>query len=378
MAGNPKNEIVVISDSDSESEYGEEQQEEDQQDDEEQQEKERLAAERRKIFYSLQARFRKLSEEEQEEAKLTKLPKTPKKTNAGPSVPPTPPDSTQKLNDSLIEDDDSLPEEAEGVQNEATPPPRLGNFRISRLIRNADKSGQERRSEIVLDDPNFTVGYGDYLLRLDDDALALQGLFRNMASQDGTVPIRMTQRVFRPWGLPSRIPLDRNGAGLPIAFSTRAARNAAEGWGIVRNEALFVGDPDTEEDVKVDILDVDRRLMSLPRRSLEKRYQYPWNLRIDEDALDLAAGKTRPEDLEDEVSGEEDDTYNAAFGFNNPRKRKATSHANSGSPTPSKKKSSIKFAPQVAVTPAESLEDDIFDFDSDDSNEIKDDGGDIW
>jgi hypothetical protein len=118
--------------------------------------------------------------------------------------------------------------------------------------------------------------------------------------------------------------------------------------------------------------------MSLPRRSLEKRYQYPWNLRIDEDALDLAAGKTRPEDLEDEVSGEEDDTYNAAFGFNNPRKRKATSHANAGSPTPSKKKSSIKFAPQEVVTPAESLEDDIFDFDSDDSNEIKDGVGDPY
>jgi hypothetical protein len=97
MAGNPKNEIVVISDSDSESEYGEEQQEEDQQDDEEQQGKERLAAERRKIFDPLQARLRKLSEEEQEEAKLMKLPKTPKKTDAGPSVLPTPPDSMQKL-----------------------------------------------------------------------------------------------------------------------------------------------------------------------------------------------------------------------------------------------------------------------------------------
>jgi len=269
MAGNPKNEIIVISDSDSESEYGEEQQEEDQQDDEEQQEKEILAAGRRKIFDVLQASLRKLFVEEQEKAKLTKLPKTPKKTNAGPSVLPTPPDSTQKLKDPLIEDDDSLPQEAEGVQYEATPPP-IGNFRISRLIRNADKAGQEWRSEIVLDDPNFTVGYGDYLLRLDDDALALQGLFRNMAGQDGTVPIRMTQRVFRPWGLPSRIPLDRNGAGLPIGFSTRAARNAAEGWGIVRNEALFVGDPDTEEDVKVDVLDADRRLMSLARRSLEK------------------------------------------------------------------------------------------------------------
>jgi hypothetical protein len=85
-----------------------------------------------------------------------------------------------------------LPEEAEGVRIEVTLPPRLGNFRISRLIRNTDKAGQERRSEIFLDDPNFTVDYWDYLLRLDDDALALQGLFRNMAGQDGTVPIRMT------------------------------------------------------------------------------------------------------------------------------------------------------------------------------------------
>jgi hypothetical protein len=106
MAGNPKNEIIVISDSDSKSEYGEEQQEEDQQDDEEQQEKEILAAGRRKIFDVLQASLRKLFVEEQEKAKLTKLPKTPKKTNAGPSVLPTPPDSTQKLKDPLIEDDD--------------------------------------------------------------------------------------------------------------------------------------------------------------------------------------------------------------------------------------------------------------------------------
>ncbi len=59
---------------------------------------------------------------------------------------------------------------------------------------------------------------------------------------------------------------------------------------------------------------------------------------------------------------------------------KQRSQANSGSPPPplSKKKSSINFASQEVVTPAQSLEDDIFDFDSDNSNEVKDDGGDLY
>ncbi|KAE9367666.1 hypothetical protein N431DRAFT_486718, partial [Stipitochalara longipes BDJ] len=286
----------------------EEQQEETQEDLEDKRRREvqqRLLAKTARILAREEAKelaeMEKLKAEAEKEAQQNASPpKTPQRTNAGPSQGLTPPDSQLKPKGPLIENWRFFSEEG---KSEAAPVRKLGNFRISRLIRNADKAGQERRSEIDLRDSNFTVDYGDYLLRLDNDALALQGWFRNMAGQEGIVPIRMTQRVFMPWALPSRIPEVENGAGLPIVFTTRVARNAAEGWNVVRNEALYDGGAYTEEieekdlagleaeliedeGFKHEVMDVDRRTMDIRQGSLVRRYQYPWNLRVPAKELD--------------------------------------------------------------------------------------------
>jgi len=172
----------------------------------------------------------------------------------------------------------------------------LENFRIFRLIRNTDKAGQERQPPFDISHPRFTVNYGDYLLRLDNEHLALTGQFRNMAGQEGGVPIRMTQKMFMPWGLPGHIPLVEDGEGLPIVFSKSPARDAAGNLGISHNEALFGGfiDPNREEDKaeqdpKVVVMDVDRRTIKVRNSLLETRYKYPWNLRVHFASLNDAA-----------------------------------------------------------------------------------------
>jgi hypothetical protein len=78
---------------------------------------------------------------------------------------------------------------------------RPGNFRIARLIRNADKAGQERESEVDLQDPNFAVNFGDCLLHLEDNRIALHARFRNIAGQEAIIPTRMTRNIAQPWGL---------------------------------------------------------------------------------------------------------------------------------------------------------------------------------
>jgi hypothetical protein len=41
------------------------------------------------------------------------------------------------------------------------------NSRIARLIRNFDKAGVERKLEVNMQDPNFTINFSDYLLHVE-------------------------------------------------------------------------------------------------------------------------------------------------------------------------------------------------------------------
>ena len=49
-----------------------------------------------------------------------------------------------------------------------------------------------------LQDPEFTVNFGDYLLHLGHDPAAWISSFRNMAGREGLVPVRMIQDIHLP------------------------------------------------------------------------------------------------------------------------------------------------------------------------------------
>jgi hypothetical protein len=204
------------------------------------------------------------------------------------------------------------------------------NFRIARLIRNFDKVGIERDPEIDPQDPEFTVNFGDYLLHLGHDPAAWISSFRNMAGQEGLVPVRMIQEIHLPWGLPENIQITDDGVGIPIEFATDDLRNAApmDHGGILQNKALLVSDGDANVAVNPLVLDlqaeliasgdidanesfrnvlnVERSFRTIHETYLDKRYDYPWNLRISADWLAQRLQIIRGEEAEPEEAQADD------------------------------------------------------------------------
>lgn len=205
---------------------------------------------------------------------------------------------------------------------------RPGNFRIARLIRNADKAGQERESEVDLQDPNFAVNFGDYLLHLEDNRIALHARFRNIAGQEAIIPTRMTRNVAQPWGLGHYIPIDDdNGVGISIAFATQVMRSAEGLGGVELNEAILdlgvsaengldlesaqliadhLGNSvDASDNVYHDVIDVDRQIYTMQQTTLERHHEFPWSLHVDENWLNQRIRILRGGG-EDDVTDEED------------------------------------------------------------------------
>jgi hypothetical protein len=220
---------------------------------------------------------------------------------------PTPPDSARKQ-------PQYRPESSQSRRQTPHGPP---NFRIARLIRNSDGAGGERASEVELQDPNFTVNFGDYLLHLDNDLHAFQPRFRNMAGQEGTVPRRMTQDIPLPWGLPTTIPVVADGIGIPIAFATEVMRRQAP-QGVVnvaRHEAFLVDydhlgvlDQGAKQTVIFrNVISVGRSCVTIRQRALYQQYQYPWELKIDAEWLARRSRITRGEEEESEEEGSEEE-----------------------------------------------------------------------
>jgi hypothetical protein len=234
---------------------------------------------------------------------------------------------------------------------------RPGNFRITRLIRNTDKAGQERESEIDLQDPNFAVNFGDYLLHLEDNRITLHARFRNVAGQEAIIPTRMTRNIAQPWGLNRYIPIvDDDRVGIPISFATQAMRSADGLGGVELNEAILdlgvsaeneldlesaqlIADHlgnnvDASNDVYHDVIDVDRQIYTMQQTTLERRYEFPWNLHVDKNWLNQLIRILRGGE-EDDVTDEEDfQVQDGGEGSPSSSKTNGNSSGPSESPAP--------------------------------------------
>lgn len=222
-------------------------------------------------------------------------------------TPPERPDSPRK-------ESQARPEVSQNRLQPRRDPP---NFRIARLIRNADKAGGERASEVALQDPNFTVNFGDYLLHLDNNPGAIQSQFRNMAGQEGIVPHRMIQDVDLPWGLPTTIPIVTDGVGIPIAFATEVVRRFTPAGvvNVAQNEAFLVdyittAVPDQGVNaIRVfrNVINAERLSVTIRDRALNRRCEYPWSLRISAEWIAQRLRISRHEEAEPEEAQLPDD-----------------------------------------------------------------------
>ncbi|XMA14754.1 hypothetical protein WAI453_007545 [Rhynchosporium graminicola] len=249
--------------------------------------------------------------------------------------------------------------EAEPEQDRAQRPTRglerpvqkAGNpktFKIVRLIENTDKTGNNIPSAIRLRTHYFDVDFGDFLLDLSGPRAEIAQV-RNYAGQERYVPRRMLQDKYQPWDIPATTKVVENGVPLPLMF-VREEISADETEGMVpfeEEEPVMVMDELSGDALqRVTATDYERKAGSFTLAHLERKFERPWNILVDKEALKAAwakkaapklpkgketgKGKKRKRSVDGEhgdVSGEEVGTDDDSAGerlSKKPKTKKAT------------------------------------------------------
>lgn len=143
------------------------------------------------------------------------------------------------------------------------------NFRIGRLIANTNRPGFPIHETMDIEEPNFKLAVGNYLLYLKDDPFATRSRFRNIAGDAGIIPHRRIQEISIPWGLPMHLPLAENGTPIQITLAIEPGEHFLDLRG---NEAWRA------------VLSVDRHFSRVSAPALNPQWKvnkFPWNLKVD-------------------------------------------------------------------------------------------------
>jgi len=147
---------------------------------------------------------------------------------ASRNIPPDPPQSPVDVQDHPG-NEGPVPNENGRTGTGPADNPKTAKMYIARLIRLMDSGDgsiitPESRFNVYhtdyfnIDNPDFDVSYGDYLLYLErPERPGRTTLMRNYAGQQARVPTMMLQEIRVPWGLAGNI-LDPDGVPLDIRF----------------------------------------------------------------------------------------------------------------------------------------------------------------
>lgn len=196
---------------------------------------------------------------------------------------------------------------------------------IARLIRgmNAGSGAIGLEDGLNIDDPDFNVSYGDYLLYVDfQPQPGAYCLMRNYAGQEAMVPTMMLQQISSPWALRSDV-LKADGTPLDMAFLEMDSHDDEavdaidkKTWQdlecvhVSKNGKMYKSFLLSNEVDELVIVDVERNFATLqkndldyiaPRFILYRPFKRPWNILVDETkilASDLRyrGGQERPGD----------------------------------------------------------------------------------
>ncbi|KAH6716284.1 hypothetical protein BKA61DRAFT_341109 [Leptodontidium sp. MPI-SDFR-AT-0119] len=186
-------------------------------------------------------------------------------------------------------------------------------FVIVRLIENTDKTGNSIESSIRLRKHYFDVDFGDFLLDLSG-ARTDNAQVRNYAGQERYIPRRMLQNVYQPWDIPAKTKITDDGVPIPLAFVRQdmAAEDVGGTVDFETEEPVMIMDKlDGSDDQQVTVTDWERKAGSLNLKQLDRNFDVPWGILIDEDALRAAWGKKAAPKLPKEkgIKRKRDDDY---------------------------------------------------------------------
>jgi hypothetical protein len=195
---------------------------------------------------------------------------------------------------------------------------------------NAGSGAIEVEDTLDIDNPDFDVSYGDYLLHVDfQPRPGAYCLMRNYVGQEAMVPTTMLQQISSPWALRSGI-LKADGTPLDMAFLAMESND---------DPIVDPGDRKTWQDMEcvrvtnngkqyksfllstnadeLVIIDVERNFATLrkndldyiaPRFILDRPFKRPWNILVDESKIlptemRYRRGQEIPSEIGDVVEG---------------------------------------------------------------------------